>query len=98
MPITKTAKRALRGSKRKTQINKSLLSKLEIAIRVAQKSKKPSDVAKAFSLADRAKKKKTFHKNKSARIKSSLSKLLSSKQVSDKDKTHSSKTKKTKTN
>lgn len=82
MPVTKTAKRALRGSKRKGQINKSLLSKLEIAVRMAQKSKKEADVKTAISLADRADKKKIFHKNKVGRIKSSLSKILLTKKSS----------------
>lgn len=83
MPVTKTAKRALRGSKRKTLVNKALVSQLEIAIRVAQKSKKDADVKKAVSLADRAKKKRVFHKNKIARIKSALSKLTASKSNSE---------------
>lgn len=76
MPVTKTAKRALRGSKRKTVVNKSLLSEVEIAIRNAKKSKKETDVRKAISLTDRAKKKHFFHKNKASRIKSMLGKLV----------------------
>lgn len=79
MPITKTAKRALRGSKRKAQVNNTLLSKLEIAVRRAQKSKKDADVRVATSLADRAKKKGFYHKNKVARIKSALSKIVENK-------------------
>jgi len=43
---------------------------------MAKKSKKPSQIVKAISLTDRATKKKYIHKNKAARIKSSLSKLL----------------------
>jgi len=76
MPVTKTAKRALKGSKRKAQVNKKIVSGLEIALRVAQKSKKEKDVSKAMSLTDRAHKKHVIHANKAARIKSSLSKLL----------------------
>lgn len=76
MPVTKTAKRALRGSKRKTQVNLVLIKNLEMAIRSAKKSKNLEKIRKAISLADRAAKKKTLHKNKAARIKSTLSKLL----------------------
>lgn len=76
MPVTKTAKRALKGSKRKTLINKKIVSALEIAIRVAKKTKKDKDVSRAASLTDRAQKKHVIHKNKAARIKSSLGKLL----------------------
>lgn len=76
MPVTKTAKRALRGSKNKTLVNKIIMKNLEIAVRVAKKSKKNEEVVKASSLADRAAKKKIIHKNKAARIKSQLSKLI----------------------
>ena len=76
MPVTTTAKRALRGSKNKESINKIILGKLEVAIRVARKGKTAEKVLKAVSLTDRAAKKKVIHKNKAARIKSQLSKLL----------------------
>jgi small subunit ribosomal protein S20 len=79
MPVTKTAKRALRSSKRKSEVNKVLLSKLEIALRVAEKSKKPADINKAVSYTDRAKKKNMIHKNKAARLKSRLGRLSSAK-------------------
>jgi len=78
MPVTKTAKRALRVSKRKEKVNKELTTRLEIALRIAHKGKKPADIIKAISLADRAAKKKIIHKNKAARVKSSLSKMLPS--------------------
>lgn len=75
MPVTKTAKRALRSSLRKREVNKKIISALEIALRVAKKGKEEA-VLKAMSLADIAAKKKVLHKNKAARIKSKLSKLL----------------------
>jgi small subunit ribosomal protein S20 len=77
MPVTKTAKRALRGSKIKEGINKLIISKLEAAMRNARRQKTAASVVKATSLADKAAKKKYIHKNKAARIKSQLSKLLS---------------------
>ena len=76
MPVTKTAKRALRGSKRKAAVNSLMRARLEIAVRVAKKSKKEKDVVSAISLADRASKSNVIHKNKAARIKSRLSKFL----------------------
>ena len=76
MPVTKTAKRALRGSKAKEVMNKLTISKLEVAIRQAENSKKPESIAKAVSLADKAAKRKVIHKNKAARIKSQMSKLM----------------------
>lgn len=76
MPVTTTAKRALRGSKKKESVNKLILGKLGVAIRIARKGRSAEKILKAVSLADRAAKKKVIHKNKAARIKSQLSKLL----------------------
>lgn len=76
MPVTKTAKRALRSSKRKERVNNKILAELEVAIRIANKSKSQNSVKKAISLADKTAKKKFIHKNKAARIKSKLSQLL----------------------
>jgi len=75
MPVTKTAKRALRGSKRKESVNKIILSKLQMAVKLAKRTKGKKSIEKALSLADRASKTNTIHKNKAARIKSQLSKL-----------------------
>lgn len=78
MPVTKTARRALRGSKNKEAVNRLIVSGLEIAIRTAKKSPLPEKIQKAVSLADRAVKKNVIHKNKAARIKSQLSKIVKS--------------------
>jgi ribosomal protein S20 len=75
MPVTTTAKRALRGSRRKKTVNDHIRSRLEIAVRAAGKSKSKAKIVAAISLADRAAKKHTIHKNKAARIKSALSKI-----------------------
>lgn len=76
MPVTKSAKRALRGSHKKESVNKLIVGKLEFAFRQAQKSKSAVKILEAVSLADRAAKKRVIHRNKAARIKSQLSKLL----------------------
>ncbi len=86
MPVTRTAKRALRSSKRKQVINKRILSQLEIAIRLAKKQKENSLIKKAISLADRASKKGVIHKRKVSRIKSKLSKLLETRKIKTKSK------------
>jgi len=93
MPVTKTAKRALRSSKRKEAVNKIITSQLEIAIKKARKVKTLENVKKAISLADIAAKKKIIHKNKAAHIKSMLSKLAKPKKTAPKT---AKKTKKTK--
>jgi len=79
MPVTKTAKRALRGSTRKLAVNKLILKRLELAVRKAKKTRSTDKILAAISLADRAAKKRTIHPNKAARIKRSLSKFLSGK-------------------
>lgn len=75
MPVTKTAKRALRSSKKKELVNKLIVSELEVALRQAKKSKNSEKVMRAVSLTDRAAKRKVIHKNRAARLKSQLSKL-----------------------
>lgn len=77
MPVTKTAKRALRSSKKKSLINKLFLARLEIAMRKAKKLKIEKAIQEAISLVDKAAKKKIIHKNKAARMKGSLSRLPS---------------------
>ncbi len=76
MPVTKTAKRALRSSKKKKVVNQQIRANLEAAIRVARKKRGAKNISAAISLADRTAKKNIIHKNKAGRIKSSLSKLL----------------------
>lgn len=76
MPVTKSAKRALRGSIVKESINKAIISKLEVSVRAAKRSKAGAQILAAISLADKAAKKRVIHKNRAARIKSQLSKLL----------------------
>jgi len=76
MPVTKTAKRALRSSKKKLEVNKLMKARLEIAIRVAKKSKTKTKVIDAISLVDKTRKKHLIHKNKASRIKSSLARHL----------------------
>src|SRR5258708_1202469 len=64
MPVTATAKRALRVSTRKALVNTIIISKLEAAIRQAKRNKTAVAVQKATSLADRAAKSKEIHKKK----------------------------------
>lgn len=58
MPVTYTAKRALRGSARKASVNINIIKDLDLAIRQAKKGKGAASIKKAISLTDRAAKKK----------------------------------------
>lgn len=75
MPVTKTAKRALRVSHKKAIVNRETTRRLDIALHKAKRTKSASDISSASSLADRSAKKKIIHKNKAARIKTQLAKL-----------------------
>lgn len=74
MPVTKTARRALRGSKRKESVNKIVLSLLDKTIRKFKKTKSKKDLDLVYSVADKAAKSNVIHKNKASRIKSRLTK------------------------
>ena len=84
MPVTTTAKRALRSSKKKQAVNSIITARLESAIRIARKDKKQKSISVAASYADRAAKKGLIHRNKASNIKSQLSKLTLQKSVKPK--------------
>ncbi len=76
MPILRNAKKALRASKKKTIINGQVKSKLKSTIDEMKKSPTADKLSSVFSAVDRSVKKNILQKNKAARIKASLSKLL----------------------
>lgn len=78
MPVTKTAKRALRSSSKKTDINKRILTALEVAVRQAKRDKKQKNLDSVFSLADRAAKAHVIHPKKADRIKARITKRVAS--------------------
>lgn len=79
MPVTKSAKRALRKDRRRTVINKLRKKITKQAIKTFKKTLNEKDFQKAVSLIDRLAKNKVIHKNKAARLKSRLAKLLATK-------------------
>ena len=76
MPVIKSAKKKLRQDKKREKVNNLLRKAFKDAIKDAQKSKNAEKVKKAVKLVDKAVKKNLIHKNKAARIKSRLSKLV----------------------
>lgn len=79
MPVTKSAKKKLRVDKKKESSNKKIEAFINLVIRKAQKKPTPGSVREAFKAIDKGVKKNLFHKNKGARIKSKLSKLIAKK-------------------
>jgi small subunit ribosomal protein S20 len=76
MPVIKSAKKKLRKDKKVQKRNMLTRSVFENAIKIARKNPTAEKIRKAYSLVDKAAKSKIIHKNKAARIKSSLSKLI----------------------
>ena len=81
MPITSSAKKAMRQSNKKRVVNKKFKDDMKIAINVFEKkvSKKQdiviNDVSVVYGRIDKALKKGIIHKNTAARRKSSIAKL-----------------------
>ncbi len=76
MPITKGAIRKQRADKRKVVINLKVKSLYHAAVKKARKQPTAKNLTEAFRRLDRAAKSHVIHKNKAARLKSRLSKLL----------------------
>jgi len=74
MPITKSAIKKLRSDKKKSQINKTTKTKAKTAIDLVRSSFSAENLAKAFSMVDKAAKKGVIKKGRADRIKSRLSK------------------------
>ena len=72
MPNTSSAKKALRGSIKKNQINRLIKDRLRKAIKKAQ----VNNVPETFSMIDKAAKANIIHPNKAARIKSRISRTV----------------------
>lgn len=81
MPITSSAKKAMRQSNKKRVVNKRFKDDMKIAINVFEKkvSKKQdvviNDLSAVYGRIDKALKKGIIHKNTAARRKSSIAKL-----------------------
>lgn len=79
MPVTKSAKKALRHARRNKRLNDKRRKDYKEEIKLFRAKPQPELLAKVFSKLDIAVSKKVIHKNKAARLKSSLSKLLDKK-------------------
>jgi ribosomal protein S20 len=76
MPVSKSAAKALRGSKRKTATNKPIRSRFKKTVKSMREKPSASNLSQAFSALDRAAKKNVIKKQKANRLKQRLSKLL----------------------
>jgi len=79
MPVLKHAKKKLRQDKVRTVRNKKLKELFKKLVKEARAKKTKEAVSVAFSTIDKAAKHHLLHKNKAARMKASLSKLIGDK-------------------
>ncbi|MBI2196233.1 30S ribosomal protein S20 [Candidatus Daviesbacteria bacterium] len=77
MPIIRSAIKKVRKDKVRTARNKKREVALKSLVKKARASKTVKDLTAAFSALDKAAKVHLIHPNKSARLKSRLSKLIS---------------------
>ena len=94
MPLIKSAKKKLRQDKKRQKRNRSTKDFFKEVLKTARENPTNESVTKAFKAADKAAKKHIMHRNKAARIKSSLSKLIARKEQLAPKKTIAKKTKK----
>ena len=76
MPITQSAKKALRRDKRRTIVNLRIKKKIKSVLKKVKGKPTKKNVALTYSTIDRAVKKNIIHRNKAARLKSRLTKLM----------------------
>lgn len=91
MPVIKSAKKKLRQDKKREKRNDLLRGALAKTLKMARKKPSKETVVKAVKLVDKLAKKGLLHKNKTARLKSSLSKLIKAKSPEKKAKKSSKK-------
>jgi small subunit ribosomal protein S20 len=83
MPITQSAKKALRGSKRKKAVNdrrskamKDAIKKIEKLVKAGKKADAAKELTSAYQAIDKAAKINVINRNNAARKKSRLTKLI----------------------
>ena len=74
--MLKSAIKKLKQDKKRTKVNKVYRENLRQAVKQARKEKTAKAVRLAYSALDKAAKQKVIHKNKAARLKSRLMKLI----------------------
>ncbi|GDX62305.1 30S ribosomal protein S20 [Candidatus Levyibacteriota bacterium] len=84
MPLTKSAKKKLRQDEKREIKRLSIKNLLKDIVKKARKNPSPESIRIATKITDKSVKLRLIHKNKAARLKSSLSKLTTIKDLSRK--------------
>ncbi len=77
MPIIKSAIKKLRQDKKRRMKNLKIINSYKTAVKIARSKPTAKSVSAAISALDKAAKKSVIHKNKAARLKSSLTRKKS---------------------
>jgi small subunit ribosomal protein S20 len=80
MPHLKSSKKRLRSTRRRTEENEKIKEQIGNLVKSAKGEK---DLPALYKAIDKAAKRGIYHRNRAARIKSSLSKRLSPKPATD---------------
>ncbi|AKM84982.1 TPA: 30S ribosomal protein S20 [Patescibacteria group bacterium] len=76
MPIIKSAKKRVRSSARKRQLNSARRRSVKEAVKQTRVAPSAESLKTAFKALDKAAKRGVVHKNRVARLKSRLAKLV----------------------
>lgn len=76
MPVLPNAKKALRASSRKAEVNRTIKSRYRTARKKMKQNPSQENLDLVHATIDKAVKKNVFHKNKGARLKSQTAKML----------------------
>lgn len=79
MPVIKSAKKKLKQDKFRTAVNRVYRNRIKTTLKEAREKKTKKSLKAAYSALDRGAKKKVIHKNKAARLKSRLVRLIKNK-------------------
>lgn len=76
MPVLPHAKKALRASQKKAKYNRRVRSEAKGAIKTMRLKPGQDNLQAAYQAIDKAAKRRIFHPNKAARLKSRLAQLI----------------------
>ena len=76
MPVTQSAKKALLKDRRRTLVNARVRQQLKQILKETREKPSSSLLKQAVRVLDRAAKKNVIHRNRAARLKSRLTKLV----------------------
>lgn len=79
MPVTRSAEKKLRQDIKRKRVNLSVKNQMKLITGKYKKSPSASLLAKVYKILDTASKKKIYHANKTARLKSQYAKMLGKK-------------------